>query len=232
LIGAGDRVAKPATGKKEPQDRHRARHHRSVFLYRISREAVVFPMNDSIRKRNRETIRKLAIIAVVMFGFGYALVPLYNKICQVTGVNNLLKPDEVVNTQVDKSRTISMEFDANVRGDIAWKLTPRERKRNIHPGELVHITFDLKNESDVAVLAQAIPSYGPQRAGLHVKKLECFCFTQQKVPARSDQELTVVLVVEPSIPHDVHTVTLSYTMFEVAGSSNRSAELDSDGGRG
>ena len=189
-------------------------------------------MNNSVQKRNRETIRKLAIIAVVMFGFGYALVPLYNKICQVTGVNNLLQPDEVVNTQVDKSRTISLEFDANVRGDIAWKLTPRERKRDIHPGELVHVKFDLKNESDVSILAQAIPSYGPQRAGLYVKKLECFCFSQQKIPARSDQELTVVLVVEPSIPRDVHTVTLSYTMFEVAGSSNRSAELESDGGRG
>ena len=125
-----------------------------------------------------------------------------------------------------------MEFDANVRGDIAWKLTPRERKRNIHPGELVHITFDLKNESDVSVLAQAIPSYGPQRAGLYVKKLECFCFSQQKVPAHTDQQLTVVLVVEPSIPHDVHTVTLSYTMFEVAGTTNRSAQLQSAGERG
>jgi len=189
-------------------------------------------MNNSVQKRNRETVRKLAIIAVVMFGFGYALVPLYNKICQVTGVNNLLQPDEVVNTQVDKSRTISLEFDANVRGNIAWKLTPRERKRDIHPGELVHVTFDLKNESDISILAQAIPSYGPQRAGLYVKKLECFCFSQQKIPARSDQELTVVLVVEPSIPRDVHTVTLSYTMFEVAGSSNRSAGLLPDGGRG
>lgn len=189
-------------------------------------------MNNSVQKRNRETIRKLAIIAVVMFGFGYALVPLYNKICQVTGVNNLLQPDEVVNTQVDKSRKISMEFDANVRGNIAWKLTPRERKRDIHPGELVQITFDLKNESDVSILAQAIPSYGPQRAGLYVKKLECFCFTQQKVPARTDQELTVVLVVEPSIPRDVHTVTLSYTMFEVAGSSKQSASLLPDGSRG
>lgn len=189
-------------------------------------------MNNSVQKQNRETIRKLVVIALVMFGFGFALVPLYNKICQVTGVNNLLKPDEVVNTQVDKSRTISLEFDANVRGDIAWQLTPRERKRKIHPGELVHITFDLKNDSDIPIVAQAIPSYGPQRAGLYVKKLECFCFNQQKIPARSDQELTVVLVVEPSIPRDVHTVTLSYTMFEVAGSSKRSASLRSEGDRG
>jgi len=189
-------------------------------------------MSSSVQKRNRDTVRKLVVIALVMFGFGYALVPLYEKICQVTGVNNLLKPDEVVNTQVDKSRTIVMEFDANVRGDIAWQLTPREHKRKIHPGELVNVVFDLKNDSDVAVLAQAIPSYGPQRAGLYVKKLECFCFSQQKIRAHENRELTVVLVVEPSIPHDVHTVTLSYTMFEVAGSSNRSAAVRAPGDRG
>jgi cytochrome c oxidase assembly protein subunit 11 len=203
-----------------------------MLLSRVFAEEVIFPVSNSVQRQNRETIRKLVVIALVMFGFGFALVPLYNKICQVTGVNNLLKPDEVVNTQVDKSRTISMEFDANVRGDIAWQLTPRERKRNIHPGELVHITFDLKNDSDIPIVAQAIPSYGPQRAGLYVKKLECFCFNQQKIPARSDQELTVVLVVEPSIPRDVHTVTLSYTMFEVAGASKRSASLRAEGDRG
>jgi len=189
-------------------------------------------MSTSVQKRNRDTFRKLVIVALLMFGFGYALVPLYEKICQVTGINNLLKPDTVVNTQVDKSRTIVMEFDANVRGDIAWELTPREHKRMIHPGELVQVTFDLKNASDVPVLAQAIPSYGPQRAGLYVKKLECFCFAQQEILAHENRELTVVLVVDPSIPHDVHTVTLSYTMFEIAGSSNRSAAVRMEGDRG
>ncbi|NIO40335.1 MAG: cytochrome c oxidase assembly protein [Burkholderiales bacterium] len=188
-------------------------------------------MNQSQLKRNRETFRKLIVIALLMFGFGYALVPIYEKICEVTGIDNLLKPDEVVNTQVDKSRTIVMEFDANVRGDIAWELTPREHKRKIHPGELVQVVFDLKNASDVPVLAQAIPSYGPQRAGLYVKKLECFCFIQQEIRPRENRELTVTLVVEPSIPRDVHTVTLSYTMFEVAGSSKRAAAEHSLGSR-
>ncbi|MGD2140750.1 MAG: cytochrome c oxidase assembly protein [Burkholderiales bacterium] len=190
-------------------------------------------MSASVNKRNRETVQKLVVIAFVMFGFGFALVPLYEKICQVTGVNDLLKPDEVVNTQVDKSRTVLMEFDANVRGDIAWKLTPREHKKKIHPGELVQVVFDLENSSDEPVLAQAIPSYGPQRAGLYVKKLECFCFSQQQFKPRENRELSVVLVVEPSLPHDVHTVTLSYTMFKVEGAeAKQSAAVRLQGDRG
>jgi cytochrome c oxidase assembly protein subunit 11 len=188
-------------------------------------------MTDSAASRNRETLRKLAIIALLMFGFGYALVPLYEKICEVTGINNLVKPDEVVNTQVDTSRTIVMEFDANVRGEINWQLIPRERKKRVHPGELVQVVFDLKNASDVPVLAQAIPSYGPQRAGLYVKKLDCFCFTQQEIAAGENRELSVVLVVEPSIPRDVHTVTLSYTMFEIEGAEQRSASIRLAGGK-
>ncbi len=189
-------------------------------------------MNKSQLKRNRETFRKLTIIALLMFGFGYALVPLYEKICEVAGINQVAKPDEIVNTQVDTSRTIVMEFDANVRGDIAWQLSPRERKRTIHPGELVQVVFDLKNASDVPVLAQAIPSYGPQRAGLYVKKLDCFCFTQQEIAAGQHRELQVVLVVEPSIPADVHTVTLSYTMFEIEGADRSTAAMQLEGGQG
>lgn len=189
-------------------------------------------MGKSQLSRNRETFRKLTIIALLMFGFGYALVPLYEKICEVTGINQLVKPDEIVNTQVDKSRTLVMEFDANVRGNSGWKLIPRERKRSIHPGELVHVVFDLKNTSDVSSQAQAIPSYGPQRAGLYVKKLECFCFTQQEIRAGENREFPVVLVVEPSIPQDVHTVTLSYTMFEVAGTKEPKTAMRSEGGKG
>jgi cytochrome c oxidase assembly protein subunit 11 len=189
-------------------------------------------MRQSLLKRNRETLRKLAVVALLMFGFGYALVPLYEKICEVTGINQVVKPDTVVNTQVDKSRTIVMEFDANARGDIAWELTPRERKRKVHPGELVHVVFDLKNTTDVSVQAQAIPSFGPQRAGLHVKKLECFCFTQQEIRAGETRELPVVLVVEPTIPQDVHTVTLSYTMFEVGGTQEPKTAMRSAGGKG
>lgn len=189
-------------------------------------------MNATVSKRNRDTLRKLSVIAVLMFGFGYALVPLYKKICEVTGVNDVARPDTVVNTQVDTSRTIVMEFDANVRGDLPWQLMPRERKRTIHPGELVHVVFDLTNASDVSFKAQAIPSYGPQRAGLYVKKLECFCFSQQEIQPREQREMPVVLVIEPTIPKDVHTVTLSYTMFQIEGTQGETTAMRAGGGKG
>ena len=189
-------------------------------------------MSQTVSKRNRESLWKFSIIALLMFGFGYALVPLYEKICEVTGINLVVKPDEVVNTQVDQTRSIVLEFDANVRGDIAWELVPREHKRTIHPGELVQVVFDLKNTTNVSVQAQAIPSYAPQRAGQFVKKLDCFCFTQQEIRAGESRELSVVLVIEPGIPRDVHTVTLSYTMFEVGGTQKRQAVVNEAGAKG
>ena len=152
-----------------------------------------------------------------MFAFGYALVPLYKKICEVTGVYDLIKPDEIVNTQVDESRTVVMEFDANTRSDIGWQLVPLDFKMDVHPGELVHATFRLTNPTDTSFDAQAIPSYGPQHAAQFVKKLECFCFTQQTINAGETRDFSVVFVLDPTLPSDVGTVTLSYTMFEIEG---------------
>jgi cytochrome c oxidase assembly protein subunit 11 len=165
-------------------------------------------------------LRKLIVVALIMFAFGYALVPLYKKICEVTGIYDLIEPDEIVNTQVDESRTVMMEFDANTRSEIGWQITPVDVRMSVHPGELVHATFRLINPTDTSFDAQAIPSYGPQHAAQYVKKLECFCFTQQKINAGETREFSVVFVIDPSLPSDVGTVTLSYTMFEIEGTKS------------
>ena len=171
----------------------------------------------NLDNQNKTLLRKLVVVALVMFAFGYAMVPLYKKICEVTGVYDLIKPDEIVNTQIDKSRTVVMEFDANTRSQVGWELVPVEVRMNVHPGELVHATFRLTNPTDTIFDAQAIPSYGPQHAAQYVKKLECFCFTQQKINAHETRDFSVVFVIDPSLPIDVGTVTLSYTMFEIEG---------------
>jgi cytochrome c oxidase assembly protein subunit 11 len=173
--------------------------------------------NNKLANENNNLLRKLIVVAIVMFAFGYALVPLYKKICEVTGVYDLIKPDEIVNTQVDESRTVVMEFDANTRSDIGWQLVPLDFKMDVHPGELVHATFRLTNPTDTSFDAQAIPSYGPQHAAQFVKKLECFCFTQQTINAGETRDFSVVFVLDPTLPSDVGTVTLSYTMFEIEG---------------
>ena len=173
--------------------------------------------NNKLAIENNNLLRKLIVVAIIMFAFGYALVPLYKKICEVTGVYDLTKPDEIVNTQVDESRTVVMEFDANTRSDIGWQLVPLDFKMDVHPGELVHATFRLTNPTDTSFDAQAIPSYGPQHAAQFVKKLECFCFTQQTINAGETRDFSVVFVLDPTLPSDVGTVTLSYTMFEIEG---------------
>ena len=170
--------------------------------------------------QNSHMLRKLIVVALVMCAFGYALGPLYKKICEVTGVYDLIKPDEIVNTQVDETRTVMMEFDANTRSEIGWEIIPLDVRMNVHPGELVHATFRLTNPTDMSFDAQAIPSYGPQHAVQYVKKLECFCFTQQKINAGETREFSVVFVIDPSLPSDVGTITLSYTMFEIEGTKN------------
>jgi cytochrome c oxidase assembly protein subunit 11 len=142
----------------------------------------------------------------------------YEKICQVTGIRNLLKPDEisVANTQVDRTRTVTIEFDANTQR-LAWAFRPLEGHRVVHPGEVTQVVYEIRNTLDRPVTGQAIPSYGPQRAAQYLKKLECFCFQSQTLAPGEVRRMPVVFVLDPALPADVNTVTLSYTFFEVAG---------------
>lgn len=159
---------------------------------------------------------KLVVGAVAMFGFGFLLVPFYEKICEVTGINNLLKPDEVVNTQVDATRTITVELDANIH-DLPWQFRPLQRVIKVHPGELATVSYEVENTRDVPVTGQAVPSYGPALSGQFFRKMDCFCFTQQTLAAGERRTMPVAFVVDPALPADVHTITLSYTFFEIAG---------------
>jgi cytochrome c oxidase assembly protein subunit 11 len=158
-----------------------------------------------------------------MFAFGYALVPLYKAICEATGINILAlserevpgaKPKQL-NTQVDTSRTITVEFDVNVRGP--WHFKPAVRTLQVHPGELTTVLYEFQNIQNRTMAAQAIPSYAPSQAASHFNKLECFCFTQYTLAAGEKKEWPVAFVIDPKLPKDVTTITLSYTFFEVGG---------------
>jgi cytochrome c oxidase assembly protein subunit 11 len=175
---------------------------------------------EAATSSNRSMLRKLVIVSVLMFGFGWALVPLYRKICEVTGINVVTLRDADAgsaarNTQVDLSRTVTVEFDANTRG--AWSFRPHVSHLQVHPGELVQVTYDLVNLQDRSVAGQAIPSYAPLQSAQHFRKLECFCFTQQTLAAGETRQFPVVFFIDPTLPADVRTITLSYTFFEVAG---------------
>ena len=173
-----------------------------------------------VREGNRITLRKLLVIVVVMFGFGYAMVPFYEKICQATGFWNLLQPDQVTpaNTQIDRTRTVTIEFDASIR-QLPWDFKPEVVSIKAHPGELVNVMYDIANTSGRDMVGQAIPSYAPRAAAKYFHKLECFCFARQTLAAHESRRMPVVFVVDPNLPADVHTITLSYTFFEINGST-------------
>ena len=178
----------------------------------------------NLRYQNSTMLGKLAVIVLAMFGFGYALVPIYNAICQMTGVNILAlaelavpgaKPLMPVNSQVDTSRTITVEFDANSRGP--WQFKPAQSSLQVHPGEMMTVMYEFQNTQNRRMAAQAIPSYAPQQAAAHFNKLECFCFNQYTLEAGEKKSWPVVFVIDPKLSKDVRTITLSYTFFEVGG---------------
>ena len=170
---------------------------------------------------NRTLLGKLIVIAFLMFGFGYALVPVYKQMCEVLGINNLSKQEgnfvdyDAKNTQVDTSRSVTVELDANAQGP--WRFRPTTRSITVHPGELATVMYEVVNTQDRAVQAQAIPSYSPQSATPHFKKVECFCFEQQTMGPKQARQMPVVFFIDPKLPKEVKTITLSYTFFEIAG---------------
>jgi cytochrome c oxidase assembly protein subunit 11 len=171
----------------------------------------------TLAAQNRRLFTRLAIVAVGMFGFGYALVPVYYRICAAWGVNSLAgQPESPRNTQIDATRKVTIEFDSNTHG-LPWRFRPLVNHMDVHPGELATVEYEVANERQVAVTGQAVASYGPELAGEYFKKIECFCFRQQTLGPGEVRRMPVVFVVDPKLPKDVTSIAISYTFFEVAG---------------
>jgi len=184
---------------------------------------------------NAKTLTKLIVVTLGMFGFGFALVPFYYKICEATGINSGDEQSLVKNTQVDTSRWVTLEFDANTNSNLPWQFKPLQRSLKVHPGQLVQVEYEVANNSDQAIVGQAVPSYGPARAAAFFKKIECFCFTPQTLAAGERRTMPVLFVLDPSMDRDVQTVTLSYTFFnadlkaQATGALNASERAAHDG---
>ena len=178
-----------------------------------------------LRADNRRMVAKLLVVTALMFGFGYALVPMYRAICDALGINVLSVSERLAvsshrattpaNSLVDRSRTITVEFDANARGP--WEFKPALRSIEVHPGELATVMYEFRNAQDRTMAAQAIPSYAPKQAMQHFNKLECFCFNEYTLKPGESRQWPVVFYIDPKLSKDVTTITLSYTFFEVGG---------------
>lgn len=169
-----------------------------------------------LEKTNRAALLKFSLAAVLMFGFGYMLVPFYDQICKAIGLRDIDGPVEVRNTQVDTKRSVRLELDANVN-KIPWSFRPETTIVDVHPGQLMTVDYEVANTTDRPMTGQAIPSYAPRLAGAYFNKLECFCFTRQSFGPHEKRRMPVVFVVDPKLPKEVTTITLSYTFFELEG---------------
>jgi cytochrome c oxidase assembly protein subunit 11 len=179
-------------------------------------------MAFNLTQYNRQMLVKLAVISVAMFGFGYALIPMYRVLCEVTGINVVTSKNNYgtravhatsKNTQVDESRLITVEFDSNTQGPFRFRSV--KNSMQVHPGEMIQVVYEVVNTQNRNVSAQAIPSYAPMQATEHFTKLECFCFDEQTLKPNESREMPVVFIIDPALPKGIKNITLSYTFFEV-----------------
>ncbi|MCU7994282.1 cytochrome c oxidase assembly protein [Shewanella glacialipiscicola] len=176
-------------------------------------------------KSNRKLISMLVIGCIGMFGFGFALVPLYDVLCEKLGING--KPANTASSYqaitVDTSRIVTVEFISQVQTGMPWQFEPQTKRLEVHPGELIHTAFLARNMSDRATVGQAIPSVSPGQGAAFFNKTECFCFNQQHLAASTSAELPLIFFVDPQLPESIHTLTLSYTLYDITDKQLASA---------
>lgn len=172
-------------------------------------------------KKPKKTALKLALVAVMMFGFAFAMVPLYELVCDVAGINSIesnsgrsqlsvLSPDELAQA----SRTVTIEFDSTINGNMPWEFKPEARTMTVKLGERASTSYFFKNNSDKEIVTQSIPGVTPWQANQHLKKIECFCFETQTLQAGESKNMGLQFVIDAELPEDIHTLTLSYTIMD------------------
>ncbi|CDZ76263.1 Cytochrome c oxidase assembly protein CtaG [Legionella massiliensis] len=171
-------------------------------------------------KSHTKLIVTLAAVVLAMFAFGFALVPIYNSLCKTFGINGKTSGEATAydarTAKVDASREIVVEFIATNNGGVPWAFYPKTKKIKVHPGEIAKLAFYAENKSGHRMTVQAIPSVTPGIAAKYLKKTECFCFTQQTLNGHEAMDMPLLFHLDPELPANVKTITLSYTLFDVS----------------
>jgi len=185
---------------------------------------------------NQRVVKRLGIAALLMFGFGFAMVPLYDVFCDITGINGKtgrIAQEEALSQVVDEDRLVTVEFLATVHSDLPWEFKPMVRKIKVHPGEITEVNYYARNKTDKLVAGQAVPSLAPGLAAKYFNKTECFCFTRQALGPGEGKEMPLRFIVDPALPENVRTVSLSYTFYQTEAvaadkeNTSESGSLDS-----
>ena len=166
---------------------------------------------------NQKVVKRLGIAAVLMFGFGFAMVPLYDVFCDITGLNGKtgrIELEDALSQTVDEDRLVTVEFLSVVHSELPWEFRPMVRRIKVHPGEVTEVNYYAMNKTDNTVAGQAVPSLAPGLAAKYFSKTECFCFTRQSLGPGEGKEMPLRFVVDPALPENVRTVSLSYTFFQ------------------
>lgn len=170
-------------------------------------------------KMHTKLVTILTVIVLAMFGFGFALVPIYNSLCQTLGINGKTNSQaaayDTLSTSVDKDRTVTVEFVATKNGSVPWEFYPKTRKLTVHPGSIAQLAFYAENKTSHRMTVQAIPSVTPGIAAKYLKKTECFCFTQQTLNGHEAMDMPLLFHLDTNLPANVKTITLAYTLFDV-----------------
>ena len=166
----------------------------------------------------KSTALKLSLIPLLMFGFGFALVPLYDIFCDLTGINGKtgrVEASSIDTVRVDTSRIIEVRFLANIGSGLPWSFEPLVKKMAVHPGKVYEALYRVRSSANRVTTGQAIPSVSPSQAAAHFNKTECFCFTQQELAAYESREMPVRFIIDTAISENIEQITLSYTFFNV-----------------
>ena len=182
--------------------------------------------NAARRTSTKSAVLKMMVVVVLMFGFGYALVPLYDVFCDVFDINGKTSNEVAVHEAdaVDESRTVKILFTTQLNGYMPWDFRPEVKSVEVHPGELKTVNFTVKNKTSRDMVGQAVPSVVPNKAADHFRKTDCFCFTRQPLRADEQKDMAVRFYIDPRLPKDIETITLSYTFFD----NTQHAALDSN----
>lgn len=168
-------------------------------------------------QKNKKLLILLLLATTGMFGFGFALVPLYDVLCEQLGINGKTNPEAQIYNQVniDENRLVNVEFMVQKSQSIPWEFGPKQKRIQVKPGELIRTAFVAKNISNKTMIGQAVPSVSPGQGAAYFNKTECFCFNQQKLNAAEMAELPLIFFIDPNLPADINTLTLSYTLFDI-----------------
>ncbi|MFC5079409.1 Cytochrome c oxidase assembly protein CtaG [Vibrio thalassae] len=180
-------------------------------------------MSEQNPTSNRKLVTWLCVAVVGMFGFGFALVPLYDIMCEALGINgktNTVSAVQPVGMRADISRTVRVEFMAHINPDMPWGFEPETVFLDVYPGEVIQTAYLAKNNSSQPLIGQAVPSVSPGTGAAYFNKIECFCFNHQPLDGQSETEMPLIFYIEPDIPESIHTLTLSYTLYNITNNAS------------